>query len=163
MNRNKRIIFCLFIFLLSFENIDNFPNKKNKLEKKEKKLFDSSTKRTKMIKKNKNKNKNQNKKRFLDPEGDGAGGDDEETVPDGFHKLNIYLDLYNFNYTYPNETLRDYKENFFESIKNAKNLLEKFVYINSDIGIDSTFEEQNREEWEIDYWDIIFYLDLIQQ
>ena len=26
--------------------------------------------------------------------------------------LNIYLDLYNFNYTFPNETLRDYKDMF---------------------------------------------------
>ena len=150
MKGNKRKILFLFIFLLSIENIDNFPNKQNESEKKEKTLFDSSTKRTKIIKKN--KNKNQNKKRFLDPEGDRTGGDGEETVPDGFHKLNIYLDLYNFNYTYPNETLKDYKENFFLAIQNAKNLLEKFVFINSDDGAGSTFEDQNREEWEVDYW-----------
>ena len=151
MKKNKKIIFCFLIFLLNFENVDNFPNKHDELEKNEKKLFDSTDK-MEIITKN-NINKNQNKKRFLDPGVVGPNGDEEETVPEGFHKLNIYLDLYNFNYTYTNETLRDYKENFFGSIKNAKNLLEKFVYINSDIGIDSTFEEQNREEWEIDYWD----------
>ena len=55
--------------------------------------------------------------------------------------LNIYLDLYNFNYTFPNETLRDYKDMFIQSMNKAKVILQEII-----ISINFNYRSQNYED-----------------
>ncbi len=41
--------------------------------------------------------------------------------------LNIYLNLFNFNYTFPNETLGDNKDMFIQSMNKAKEILQDII------------------------------------
>ena len=79
-----------------------------------------------------------------------------QTSPDDdFFPLNIFIDLFNFNYTYPNETLLPYKEDIIKAIYNTKHLLEKFIKIGADITANiKKYEDTNRGEWGLDFWDI---------
>ena len=79
-----------------------------------------------------------------------------QTSPDDeFFPLNIFIDLFNFNYTYPNETLLPYKEDIIKAIYNTKHLLEKFIKIGADITANiKKYEDTNRVEWGLDFWDI---------
>ena len=73
---------------------------------------------------------------------------------DIFLPLNIFLDYTNFNLTFPNNTLGEYKQYFIEAIENAKHLLEKFLKINTDIYAQiRQYGVVNREEWGLDAWD----------
>ena len=56
-----------------------------------------------------------------------------EEDTDTFLPLKIFFDLYNFNYTFPNITLENYKDIFYEALENAKNALEKIIKINTDL------------------------------
>ena len=91
-----------------------------------------------------------------------------------FMPLKIYLDLFNFNYTYPNETLLQFKEYFYEAMVSSKNILEKFINISTDTNTDTYYETQHRDEWGLEYWNnsifeelldlnVYNYLDLIHQ
>ena len=72
-----------------------------------------------------------NKKRNLEEESDYE--DPEEIYNISFVPLNIYLDLLNFNYTFPNNTLDiNTKKIFIEAMNNAKNILNNLLYIQID-------------------------------
>ena len=72
-----------------------------------------------------------NKKRNLEEE---LGYEDPEEIYNiSFVPLNIYLDLLNFNYTFPNNTLDiNTKKIFIEAMNNAKNILNNLLYIQID-------------------------------
>ena len=71
---------------------------------------------------------------------------------DEYTDLKIFIDLYNFNWTYPNDTLgRDYKDIIIESIYFAKDIitdLAKMVVMATQI----EFQKNSLEDW-VKYWD----------
>ena len=78
-----------------------------------------------------------------------------------FMPLKIYLDLFNFNYTYPNETLLQFKEYFYEAMVSSKNILEKFINISTDTNTDAYYETQHRDEWGLEYWNNSIFEELL--
>ena len=78
---------------------------------------------------------------------------------DVYCPLKIYLDLTNFNYTFPNDTLgEDEKNNLLLVTNNAISFAEKMFKILVDIGgYFDEIEDQNREDWGLDYWDEEIY------
>ena len=92
-------------------------------------------------------NKTLNKKSFHTPR-----KLQQECPDNSYEPLNIYIDLYNFNNTFHNETLgRENKELIIESIYKAKDIIadlfqicvfpDKFV-----------FENNSKELWFLEYW-----------
>ena len=81
-----------------------------------------------------------------------------EEDTDTFLPLKIFLDLYNFNYTFPNITLESYKYIFYEALEKATNALEKIIRINTDLTAEiKKYENQNMIDWGLDYWDSEFF------
>ena len=72
-----------------------------------------------------------------------------------FVPLNIFLDLTNFNYTFPNDTFgNESKVIFIEAMKRAKEILESYLYIEVDYNY--------HIDYDIDYFETqheIFYYD----
>ena len=144
--------YYLFIFILCFMNISNLPSKQNRFNKIKKNNNINSPIKTKREIKEKD-NKYQKKLRLIySEENKQLRKGEDSSDDDDFVPLKIYLDLYNFNWTYPNETLLAYKDKFYEAMLNATNLLEKFIYISTDINADAHYDNQNREEWELEFW-----------
>ena len=84
---------------------------------------------------------------------------EEDEEPKGrlntsFVPLKIYLDLYNLNYTFPNETFGEStKEIFVEAINRAKNILESYLYIEIDYDYHITMVNNYIEsEYQINYY-----------
>ena len=81
-----------------------------------------------------------------------------EEDTDTFLPLKIFLDLYNFNNTFPNSALESYKYIFYEALEKAKNALEKIIRINTDLTAEiKKYENQNMIDWGLDYWDSEFF------
>ena len=81
-----------------------------------------------------------------------------EEDTDTFLPLKIFLDLYNFNNTFPNSALESYKGIFYEALEKAKNALEKIIRINTDLTAEiKKYENQNMIDWGLDYWDSEFF------
>ena len=71
-----------------------------------------------------------------------------------FVPLKICLDLFNFNYTFPNETFGyETKDIFIEAMKRAKNILEAYLYYEIDHDFVNTVEKDFFE----DVYDIEYY------
>ena len=132
--------FWIFILYLLFINIYNIPYEKSDLHKTSKGFSKITGKSNKS---NIAKPKNKNNERKLD-----------ELTDDEVFPLNIFIDLYNFNYTFPNETMLEHKNNTIKAIYNAKNLLEKFIKIATDISADiKRYDDSYLEEWGLKFWD----------
>ena len=135
MKKEKRLVVNFLILLILLIYTHNYPLEQRKDKILEKNNINSLTQSIKTGK--------DNNKRHL------TGSDCGE-----LSQLKIYLDLYNFNKTYPNETILEYKDKLLESMKEAQNLLEKIICIDAEIEISkSSFESQNRDEWGLEYWD----------
>ena len=67
--------------------------------------------------------------------------------------LNIYFDLYNFNYTFPNDTLgENSKDIFIKAMNNAQEKLKKVISLN--FGMTGfNIKDENKSLWGIEYWD----------
>ena len=149
---DKKALYFFLFLILSLVYIYYISAIKNVFNKKEGKKSNIYLKGDKVKKKEKLYNKYKNKKRLINSE------ENDTPEEDDFIPLNIYLDLYNFNYTYPNETLLQYKEYFYEAMYNAKSLLEKFVKISTNTQIsESSYEAQYRDEWGLEYWNNDFF------
>ena len=132
--------FWIFILYLLFINIYNIPYEKSDLHKTSKGFSKITGKSNKS---NIAKPKNKNNERKLD-----------ELTDDEVFPLNIFIDLYNFNYTFPNETMLEHKNNTIKAIYNAKNLLEKFIKIAPDISANiRRYDDGHLEEWGLKCWD----------
>ena len=67
--------------------------------------------------------------------------------------LNIYFDLYNFNYTFPNDTLGiNSKDKFIKAMNNAQEKLKKVISLDFGI-IGFNIKDENKSLWGIEYWD----------
>ena len=149
--------YYLFIFILCFMNISNLPSKQNRFNKiKKNNNINSPIKTKREIKEKDNKYQKKLRLIYFEENKQLRKGEDSSD-DDDFVPLKIYLDLYNFNWTYPNETLLAYKDKFYKAMLNAKNLLEKFIYISTDINADAHYDNQNREEWELEFWNISLF------
>ena len=154
MQKFPQIIYFFFLFIIFIHYIESFPIDQNSIKDTEKNQdYDL------LSKNNENKNikekKVKNKKRLINSEGE-EGLDEEEAVK--FLPLKIYLDLFNFNYTYPNNTIPQYKDNFYTAMNIAKSLLEKIITMKTNIYIiDNSYEEQHLEEWKIQYWNATIF------
>ena len=71
--------------------------------------------------------------------------------------LNIYFDLFNFNYTFPNDTLgADSKDIFINAMRNAEAKLRKIITI--DVYIEGfAIKNEYHSEWNIQYWNDTMY------
>ena len=101
---DKKALYFFLFLILSLVYIYYISAIKNVFNKKEGKKSNIYLKGDKVKKKEKLYNKYKNKKRLINSE------ENDTPEEDDFIPLNIYLDLYNFNNTYPNETLLQYKE-----------------------------------------------------
>ena len=141
----------IIIWLLSC-CIECSTKKKNLKDKKEK------YKRPLNSKKKINEKKNIHKYLRQNEEGGGENQDGEETEPQGrlnttFVKLNIFLDLLNFNYTFPNETFgEETKDIFIEAMNRAKNILETYLYYEIDYDFVNTISDNFFNTLEVEYY-----------
>ena len=71
-----------------------------------------------------------------------------------FKKLNIYLDLTNFNWTFPNDTFgEDNKDIFIEAMYKAKDILENIIDIEMDYDvINKMAEDYFYSQYEVEYF-----------
>ena len=66
--------------------------------------------------------------------------------------LNIYFDLYNFNYTFPNETLgENTKDIFIHAMNYAHEKLKKIISLDFETNY-FEIDEENKALWNITYW-----------
>ena len=72
-----------------------------------------------------------------------------------FEKLNIYLDLYNFNNSFPSE-MNGKKDIFINSMKKAKSTLESLIEISCLI-TDVLLPDSKLRGWGLDKWDEKFF------
>ena len=80
---------------------------------------------------------------------------------DGPSDLKIYLDLFNFNETFPSDKLGDNRDLFINSMKKAKNILEQIFLIEADNGPEAGLDikPEFKEFLGISYWDDNIFIE----
>lgn len=80
---------------------------------------------------------------------------------DGPSDLKIYLDLFNFNETFPSDKLGDNRELFINSMEKAKNILEQIFLIEADNGPEAGLDikPEFKEFLGISYWDDNIFIE----
>ena len=79
--------------------------------------------------------------------------------------LNIYLELFNFNYTFPKETLGDYKDMFIQSMNKAKVTLQEIIvsfgkrYYNLEKILPTINKTKFVQDYNLSYWNDSMYKD----
>ena len=124
----------LLILSLQKEKLDNHSNKRDEILK--------------------TKNKDPGRKNFGRKLDEGEG----ETGGGGVKDLSFYFDLFNFNYTFPNETLGEgSKDVFIKAMKNAEEKLQKLITVDVYTGIVFSDTDDYKAEMGIEYWNDTMY------
>ena len=137
-------ILLVLMFFLCFIECNKNENKAEKNRRLKKRQIDK-------IKWNNQKRNRYNRLRRNDEGGEGEGNEGEAKgkYNTSFVPLKIFLDLTNFNYTFPNNTFDEVaKDNFIEAMNRAKNILETYLYIEIDYDFVNIITE--------DYFEIFF-------
>lgn len=134
----KNLLFGLLILFVLFFNL--FECSKRIPKQKEKKGFKEINKKKKS---HNTRNTSKNLRRA-----------EEGRFNTSFVPLNIFLDLTNFNYTFPNETFgEETKYNFIEAMKRAKKMLETYLYYEIDHDFVNVIDADYFEDYDVDFFD----------
>ena len=128
--------FYMIIDLIILFNCFNFSNNWRKRNDNEGSFIKNSIK-------NKKNNYHYKQNRYLNG---------EDKSEEDFIQINIFFDLYNFNYTFPNDTLgEDSKDIILQAIYKAKSLIEDTFKIQTYV-TQFKFNTNDLQEW-VEYWD----------